>query len=216
VLLKGRIHEVRRCDGIVWHDMYLPSVMYVGLVFELLGVDLFIGTYQHSTYLFPLNMESDLVVRVWSQGAQSHYKKVIIMKKWAGYCQYMKLQYMVFCADKFHSMSLVKTDVSEESIASIIRVTRFGELGTSGLTSNRSTLQKIPCLHLVTLMMEVILSPKRQFLQEPYGVISQQTAFFILNAAKTSNLTNFTCSFPAPRKFSWRNNPKNILDYLYF
>jgi hypothetical protein len=31
---------------------------------------------------------------------------------------------------------------------------------------------------LVTLMMEALLSPKRQFLQGPYGVTSQKTAFF--------------------------------------
>jgi hypothetical protein len=30
--------------------------------------------------------------------------------------------------------------------------------------------------------------PKHLFLQEPHGVISQKTAFFIVTAAKTSNL----------------------------
>jgi hypothetical protein len=36
---------------------------------------------------------------------------------------------------------LVRTDVSEELSASIIRVTRLGELGTTlGVTSNRRTL----------------------------------------------------------------------------
>jgi hypothetical protein len=38
-------------------------------------------------------------------------------------------------------VALVKTDVLEESIASIIRVTRIGELGTTlTITSNRRTL----------------------------------------------------------------------------
>jgi hypothetical protein len=37
-------------------------------------------------------------------------------------------------------LALVRTDVSEERIASIIRVTRIGELGTTlAVTSNRST-----------------------------------------------------------------------------
>jgi hypothetical protein len=38
---------------------------------------------------------------------------------------------------------LVRTDVSDECIASIIRVTRLGELGTAlAVTSNRSTLRR--------------------------------------------------------------------------
>jgi hypothetical protein len=32
--------------------------------------------------------------------------------------------------------------------------------------------------------------PKRLFLQEPHGVTSQKTTFFIVSAAKTSNLTS--------------------------
>jgi hypothetical protein len=40
---------------------------------------------------------------------------------------------------------------------------------------------------LVPLMMEANTS-KRQFLQEPHGVTSQKTVFFIVTAVKTSNL----------------------------
>jgi hypothetical protein len=39
-------------------------------------------------------------------------------------------------------VALVGTDVSEECIASIIRVTRIGELETLAVTSNRSTLRR--------------------------------------------------------------------------
>jgi hypothetical protein len=39
-------------------------------------------------------------------------------------------------------MTLVRTDVSEERIASIIRVTRIFELGTLAVTSNRRTLRR--------------------------------------------------------------------------
>jgi hypothetical protein len=69
-------------------------------------------------------------------------------------------------------MALVRTDVSEKIRASIIRVTRIDELGTSAVTSNR---------HM----------PGRssRFLQEPHGIISQKMAFFIVTAMKTSNLT---------------------------
>jgi hypothetical protein len=40
-------------------------------------------------------------------------------------------------------VALVRTDVSEEPSASIIKVTRFGELGTTlAVTSNRRTLRR--------------------------------------------------------------------------
>jgi hypothetical protein len=42
---------------------------------------------------------------------------------------------------------------------------------------------------LITVMMERYVPPKRQFLQEPRDVTSQKTTFFIVTAAKTSNLT---------------------------
>jgi hypothetical protein len=56
-----------------------------------------------------------------------------------------------------------KKRVSEEPSASIIKVTRIGELRkTLALTSNRRMLQR-----------------NTVFLQDPHGVISQKTAFFI-------------------------------------
>jgi hypothetical protein len=42
-----------------------------------------------------------------------------------------------------HCMALVRTDVSEQHIASIIRVTRIGELGKLAIISNRSKLRRI-------------------------------------------------------------------------
>jgi hypothetical protein len=40
-------------------------------------------------------------------------------------------------------VALIKTDVSEEHSASFIRLTRFGELGTTlAVTSNRGTAKK--------------------------------------------------------------------------
>jgi hypothetical protein len=63
-------------------------------------------------------------------------------------------------------VALVRTDVSEEPSASIIRVTRLSELGTT-----------------------LAISSNRRFLQEPHGLTSQKTAFFIVTAVKTSNLT---------------------------
>jgi hypothetical protein len=67
--------------------------------------------------------------------------------------------------------ALVRTDVSEERITSIIRGTRIGDLGTLAVTSNRSILRYVP--------------PKRRFLQKPHGLTSGRTAFFIVIAVKT-------------------------------
>jgi hypothetical protein len=38
-------------------------------------------------------------------------------------------------------------------------------------------------------MKEALSSSERRFLQEPHGVTSQKTPFFIVTAVKTSNLT---------------------------
>jgi hypothetical protein len=73
-------------------------------------------------------------------------------------------------------VTLVITDVSEERSASITRVTRIDELGT-------------------TLAVPL----KRRFLQEAHGVTSQKTPFFIVTAMKTSNLTEL---FLADRRWT--------------
>jgi hypothetical protein len=41
-----------------------------------------------------------------------------------------------------HRVALVITDISEERIVSIIRMTRIGELGTLAVTSNRRTMRR--------------------------------------------------------------------------
>jgi hypothetical protein len=75
-------------------------------------------------------------------------------------------------------VALVKTDVSEELSAPLIRVARNGEVGTTlAVTSNRHALR---------------------FLQEPHGVTSQKTPFFIVTAVKTPNLTKKKKKTPCP------------------
>jgi hypothetical protein len=59
-------------------------------------------------------------------------------------------------------VAVARADVSEELSASIIKVTRIGELGTLAVTSNRRMLRRNT---------------------------SQKTAFFIAAAVKTSNVT---------------------------
>jgi hypothetical protein len=98
-------------------------------------------------------------------------------------------------------MALVRTNVSEERITSIIRMTGIGKLGTLAVTSNWSTLPRntmwayIVFLHsilwllvtanvvpsspiIVTLMMWALHPSIMQFLQEPHCVTSQKMEFF--------------------------------------
>jgi hypothetical protein len=60
-------------------------------------------------------------------------------------------------------MALVRKDVLDERIVSIIKVTRIGELG--------------------------YVPPKSRLLQQSCGVTPHKTTFFIVTAVKTSNLT---------------------------
>jgi hypothetical protein len=99
-------------------------------------------------------------------------------------------------------VALVRTDVSEELSVSI-RVTRIGELGTKlAVTSNRRTLlhgglywesQKGRGMPSSEMSRRVALVrtdfPKFRLLQEPHNVTSQKTAFFIVAAVKSPNLT---------------------------
>jgi hypothetical protein len=72
-----------------------------------------------------------------------------------------------------HRVALVRTDVSEEPSASIIRVTRIGELGTLAVTSSLCTLRRKTLLVtanvpsspiLVVLMMEALSSSETSVL----------------------------------------------------
>jgi hypothetical protein len=91
-------------------------------------------------------------------------------------------------------VALIRTDVSEELSASIIRVRRIGELGTTlAVTSNRIvhrllvTANVVPSSPIVdTLMMEALSSSETS---EPHGVTSQKTVMFLITAVKTSNPT---------------------------
>jgi hypothetical protein len=81
---------------------------------------------------------------------------------------------MVSCG-VLRRVALVRTDVSEELSATIIRVTRIGELGTLAVTSNRRTLRRVRRLLvtasvvpsspiLVTLMKEALSSSETSVL----------------------------------------------------
>jgi hypothetical protein len=89
-----------------------------------------------------------------------------------------------------HRVALVRTYVSEELSASIIRMTRIGELGTLAVTGNRRALRKIQSDRFLSLWWRrLYVPPKHRFLQEPHAVTSEKTPFFIVTAVKTSNFT---------------------------
>jgi hypothetical protein len=89
-------------------------------------------------------------------------------------------------------VALVRTDLSEERMVSIVRVTRIGELGTTS-AGNRSTLRRnlrsmlpylianfVPSLPiLVTGMVEVICFSETLGLTDPHDIPSQKTPFLI-------------------------------------
>jgi hypothetical protein len=65
-------------------------------------------------------------------------------------------------------VALVRTEVSEELSASIIRVTRIGELGMLAVTSNRRTLRSVlrnsPEVGPQLLQLTELPGPKQQHL----------------------------------------------------
>jgi hypothetical protein len=81
-------------------------------------------------------------------------------------------------------VALVRTDVSEEPGASFIRVTKICELGTTQAATRR---RQVP--------------PKRRSLQEPHGVTTQKTPFFIVTAVKISNLISYLRLFPTQLQY---------------
>jgi hypothetical protein len=92
-------------------------------------------------------------------------------------------------------VALVRANVSVVPGGAVGRGTGGGGLGrTQAATRNRRTLRQVP--------------PKRRFLQEPHGVTSQKTAFFIVTAVKTSNLTTFT-------KFIVNNFSQTLCNFIF-
>jgi hypothetical protein len=86
-----------------------------------------------------------------------------------------------------------RTDVSGENIASIIRVEKISELGTTltvFINALLVTANDVPSSPiLVCVMVVAIGSSETSSLQKSHGITSQKTAFFIVPAVKTLNLT---------------------------
>jgi hypothetical protein len=93
-------------------------------------------------------------------------------------------------------VALDRINVSEELSPSFIRATSIGELGiTIAVISNRRSVRRLLLTAnvvpsspiLVTLMKEALSSSETSVIQEPHGLTSQKTPFFIVTAMKTSN-----------------------------
>jgi hypothetical protein len=87
-------------------------------------------------------------------------------------------------SEMLRRVDLVRTDVSEERIASFFRVTRISELGTTvAVTSNRCKLRRIICsVHRLLVTASVVPS-------SPILVTLMKEA---LNSSDTSVLTRAT------------------------
>jgi hypothetical protein len=75
-------------------------------------------------------------------------------------------------------MALVRTDVSEERIASITRVGK-NQRARNNVSSNLVT-QRRGTSYVVPTSVILYTPTKRRFLQEPHVVVSQKTALFII------------------------------------
>jgi hypothetical protein len=98
-------------------------------------------------------------------------------------------------------VAVVRTDVSEEHIASIIKDERISELGTSATIRNRHKLRRKKKNNILRSLLLLLLTalflgrrfmspwwwnrygpPKRRFFQEPYGITSQKAAFLFTSS----------------------------------
>jgi hypothetical protein len=98
---------------------------------------------------------------------------------------------------------LVKTDVSEACIASFIRMTRIGELGTLAVTSNRSTLRRNMCSVLWLLVTAKVLS-------SPILTLMMET----IRSSKTSVLTRVTRRHIPEDDFLHSHRRENLKSYI--
>jgi hypothetical protein len=80
-------------------------------------------------------------------------------------------------------VTLVRTDVSEERIISIIRVTRIGELGTLAVTRNQHTLPRL-------LLRRVLLCSMRRLLVTESVMPSSPILVILTMEAKCSSETS--------------------------
>jgi hypothetical protein len=91
----------------------------------------------------------------------------------------------------WHHGAPERSDILEEHIASIMRVKRISELGTTLAATSNQLLLTLYLTHwfFSPWWWRWYTPPKHWFSQEQCNVTSQKTAFFIVTTVKTPNLT---------------------------
>jgi hypothetical protein len=145
--------------------------------------------------------EGDTRVTHSEDGSDIFLRNVCSLKNHTTVIVYQKTAFFIVTAMKTPSLTLFSSTGGQSSHSTKLRL-------VSCIFTVIHTAVEVPLLAvLVPVRREVnplytkgtqsllpwrwrrYVSPKRRFLQEPQGVISQKTAFFIITAVETSNLT---------------------------
>jgi hypothetical protein len=123
-----------------------------------------------------------------------------------------------------HRVALVRIDVSEELNASVIRVTRIGELGTSAVTSNRHTIRStfrllvtanvVPSSPILLILMTEALSSSETLVLTRNSPIPVTLMMEPLRSSEMSGLTRATRRNIPEAAILHSHRPENLKSYI--